>query len=50
MAAETQKTRTCPYCGSRVQLTKANKIASADNAFQASEMLREMKSKKGFTK
>jgi len=46
MAAEGQKTRTCPYCGARVQLTKTNVIASAENAFLASEILKEIKSKK----
>jgi len=48
MAAEDQKTRTCPYCGSRVEVGKAKKIASAKNAFEASERLRDLKSRKGF--
>jgi DNA-directed RNA polymerase subunit RPC12/RpoP len=50
MAAEDQKTRTCPYCGLRVDVRKAKKIASAENAFVASEMLRELKNKKGFSR
>jgi len=47
MAATDQKTRTCPYCGSRVDVRKARKIASAENAFEASEILRDLKSRKG---
>jgi DNA-directed RNA polymerase subunit RPC12/RpoP len=50
MAAVDQKTRTCPYCGSRVDVRKAKRIASAENAFAASEMLRELKSRKGFNR
>jgi len=50
LAAEGQKTRTCPYCGKRVDVGKAKILASAKNAFEASEILRTMKSKKGFNK
>jgi len=50
LAAESQKTRTCPYCNTRVDVRKAKKVASAKNAFEASEMLREIKSKKGFSR
>jgi len=50
MAAASQKTRTCPYCGSRVSVQKAQRITSAENAFKASEILREIKSKKGFNR
>jgi DNA-directed RNA polymerase subunit RPC12/RpoP len=50
MAADSQKTRTCPYCGTRVDVGKAKKVASAKNAFEASEMLRDMKSRKGFSR
>jgi DNA-directed RNA polymerase subunit RPC12/RpoP len=50
MAGENQKTRTCPYCGSRIDLRKAKKVASATNAFEASEILRDLKSNKGFTR
>jgi DNA-directed RNA polymerase subunit RPC12/RpoP len=50
MAAEDQKTRTCPYCGSRVDVRRAKKIASAKNAFEASEKLRDLKSRKGFNR
>jgi DNA-directed RNA polymerase subunit RPC12/RpoP len=50
MAAEDQKTRICPYCGSRVDVRRAKKIASAKNAFEASETLRDLKSRKGFNR
>jgi DNA-directed RNA polymerase subunit RPC12/RpoP len=50
LAADDQKTRTCPYCGARVDVKKAKKVASAKNAFEASEMLREIKSRKGFNR
>jgi hypothetical protein len=50
LAADNQKTRTCPYCGTRVNVRKAKKIASATNAYEASEMLREIKSRKGFSR
>jgi phage FluMu protein Com len=48
LAADTQKTRTCPYCGTRVNVTKAKKIATAKTPYEASQILREIKSKKGF--
>jgi len=50
MASNDQKTRTCPYCGSRIDLKRAKRIASAKNAFEASEILRELKSRKGFSR
>ncbi len=46
LAAEDKKTRTCPYCNSRIDIQKANKIASANSAIEASELLRELKSKR----
>jgi predicted RNA-binding Zn-ribbon protein involved in translation (DUF1610 family) len=46
MAAEGQKTRTCPYCGSHVDVRRAKKIASAKSAFEASDILRELKSRR----
>jgi hypothetical protein len=45
MAADGLKTRTCPYCGVRIDVLKAKKLASAPTAFEASEKLRELKSK-----
>jgi DNA-directed RNA polymerase subunit RPC12/RpoP len=50
LAADNQKTRTCPYCGTRVDVRKAIKVASAKNAFEASEMLRNIKIRKGFNR
>jgi len=46
LAQEDQKSRTCPYCGSRVELRRANKVASAEDAFEASEILRGLKAKR----
>ncbi len=44
-----QKTKLCPYCGSHVNLLKAQKVAAADNSFEASNILRKLKSEQGFT-
>jgi DNA-directed RNA polymerase subunit RPC12/RpoP len=49
LAAQTQKTKLCPYCGVRVNLQKAQRLAVASNAAEASEMLRRLKAEKGFT-
>jgi uncharacterized Zn finger protein (UPF0148 family) len=49
LAANNQKTRTCPYCNTRINITKAKKIATAKTAFEASKKLREIKSRKGFS-
>jgi ribosomal protein S27AE len=43
LAKADQKTRTCPYCGSQVFLAKAKEIASAENVYAASEILRKLK-------
>jgi hypothetical protein len=45
-----QKTKICPYCGSHVNLLRAQKLASASNALEASEMLRKLKSEQGFNR
>jgi len=37
------KTRICPYCGFRVAVDRAKRVASAENAFKASTILRELK-------
>jgi DNA-directed RNA polymerase subunit RPC12/RpoP len=44
LARAEQKTRTCPYCGFKVFVYKAKKVASAENAYEASEILRKVKS------
>jgi predicted RNA-binding Zn-ribbon protein involved in translation (DUF1610 family) len=46
LAAEDHKSRTCPYCGMHVEIRRANKVASAEDAFEASKLLRELKSKR----
>jgi DNA-directed RNA polymerase subunit RPC12/RpoP len=38
-----QKTRTCPYCGSKIVLHKCRSVASADNAHEASKILKALK-------
>lgn len=45
MAKTGQKTRTCPYCGSKILLEKARKVASAKTANEASTLLRKIKEK-----
>ena len=50
LAADGQKTKTCPYCGTRVDVRRAKKVAAAKSAFEASEMLRDIKSRKGFSR
>ena len=44
LAKAEQKTRTCPYCGVKVVPGKAKKIATAENAHEASKILRKLKS------
>lgn len=41
-----KKSRTCPYCGSKILLEKAQKVAVAKTAMEASNMLRKIKEKK----
>jgi DNA-directed RNA polymerase subunit RPC12/RpoP len=50
LAADGQKTKTCPYCGAHVDLIRAKKVAAAENAFEASQILRDLKRKKGFNR
>jgi len=44
LARVEQKTRACPYCGFKVLVDKAKKVASAKNVYEASEILRRLKS------
>jgi DNA-directed RNA polymerase subunit RPC12/RpoP len=44
IAKAEQKTKTCPYCGFKVPIYEARKVASAENAYEASEILRKLKS------
>jgi hypothetical protein len=48
LAAREQKTKICPYCGANVNLQKAQKVAAANTAFEASEIIRKLKSERGF--
>jgi predicted RNA-binding Zn-ribbon protein involved in translation (DUF1610 family) len=50
LAAKEQKTKICPYCGTNVNLLRAQKVASANTAMEASEILKNLKKEKGFTK
>ncbi|MGB9741155.1 MAG: DUF1922 domain-containing protein [Candidatus Bathyarchaeia archaeon] len=43
LAKAEQKTRTCPYCGFRVDVCTAKKLGSARTAYEASELLRSLK-------
>jgi DNA-directed RNA polymerase subunit RPC12/RpoP len=43
LAKADQKTRTCPYCGAKVDMEKAKTVASAANAYEASGILRRLK-------
>jgi len=38
-----QETRTCPYCGFKVAVNKAKRVSSAENAYEASRILRKLK-------
>lgn len=44
LAKADQKTRECPHCGYTILLQKAQKLASANTANEASIMLRKLKS------
>jgi anaerobic ribonucleoside-triphosphate reductase len=46
LAGISQKTRMCPYCGARVNLQRAKRLARAQDAFEASEILRKIKSER----
>jgi hypothetical protein len=46
MAKTDQKTRTCPYCGTQVNVERARKVASAENPYKASEILKQLKNQK----
>jgi hypothetical protein len=48
LATTTQKTKLCPYCGANANLEKAQKIAAAQNAYEASEILKKLKAERGF--
>ncbi len=39
-----QKTRTCPFCGAKVNVQRVKRLASAENSMMASEILKKIKS------
>ncbi|MDH5483501.1 MAG: DUF1922 domain-containing protein [Candidatus Bathyarchaeota archaeon] len=43
LAKAEQKTKACPYCGFKIAVQKAKKAASAKNAYEASAILRKLK-------
>jgi hypothetical protein len=49
LATQSQKTKTCPYCGSHVNLQRSKHIAAAKTGVEASEILRKLKAEQGFT-
>jgi acetyl-CoA carboxylase beta subunit len=48
LAAQEQKTKNCPYCGTNVNLQKAQRVAAAKDAVEASEIIKRLKAEKGF--
>jgi acetyl-CoA carboxylase beta subunit len=49
LTQQKQKTKICPYCGANVNLQRAQRIAAANTAFEASEILKKLKSEEGFS-
>ena len=43
LAASDKKTRTCPYCGRRVNLEDARIVAKSESAEEARRLLQELK-------
>jgi len=48
LTKQKQKTKICPYCGANVNLQRAQRIAATNTAFEASEILKKLKSQEGF--
>ncbi|UCE29450.1 MAG: DUF1922 domain-containing protein [Candidatus Bathyarchaeota archaeon] len=46
LAKTYQKTRRCPYCETRLILSKTRKVATAETAREASTLIRTLKQKK----
>ena len=46
LAAIDQKSRTCPFCGTKINLQRAKRLATADNSIIASEILRKIKNER----
>jgi len=49
LTSSQQKTKTCPYCNKHVNLKTAQKIAQAQTAMEASEILKQLKANQGFS-
>lgn len=45
LARSEQKTKTCPYCNSKIILQKAKKVASASDVKKATALLKSLKEK-----
>jgi DNA-directed RNA polymerase subunit M/transcription elongation factor TFIIS len=43
LAKADQRTRTCIHCGYKVEVERAKKLASAENAYEASSILQKLK-------
>jgi hypothetical protein len=43
LATKVQKTKLCPYCGTSINLMRAQRVAAANTALEASEMLKRLK-------
>ena len=46
LGAAEQKSRTCPFCGIRINLQKTKRLAVAENSMIASEILRKIKTER----
>ncbi|MDR0318941.1 MAG: DUF1922 domain-containing protein [Nitrososphaerota archaeon] len=47
LSGSMQKTKLCPYCGKKVNLQKAHRLAQAASAMEASEVLKQLKIQNG---
>lgn len=47
LAKQTQRTRFCPHCETRVNADRAKIVASANTAHEASRLIRALKQKTG---
>ena len=50
LANTSQKTKACIYCGSRFIVNKAKRLATAQDALEASKILQQIKRKNKFNK
>jgi hypothetical protein len=46
LAGTDKKTRTCPYCNGKVDICKAKRLAKAETAREASEILKKLKAQR----